>query len=91
MPIKLTSDWFDQFLPGMVDRYGHNETVELHFATYLPPEAIIENGQIGGLVQFDIHVRCKNEDAIVARVINGKAEASIDFANFNLTVQITAF
>eukprot|EP00997_Jenningsia_sp_PLL12_P008469 NODE_5248_length_591_cov_72.053506_g4542_i0.p1 GENE.NODE_5248_length_591_cov_72.053506_g4542_i0~~NODE_5248_length_591_cov_72.053506_g4542_i0.p1 ORF type:complete len:93 (-),score=5.14 NODE_5248_length_591_cov_72.053506_g4542_i0:170-448(-) len=36
-----------------------------------------------------MHVQCKGEDALVGRVINGQAAISIDFSDFNLTVQIT--
>jgi len=37
-----------------------------------------------------MHVICKGEEAIVGRVINGKTEVSIEFKDFNLTVQMTS-
>jgi len=87
----MSSDEFEKFLPGMVARYGTGEDVEVLFATYEAPLAIIENGKIGTMLQFDMHVICKGEEAIVGRVINGKAEISVEFADFELTVQMTAF
>lgn len=91
LPLNLTSDHLDMYFPGFLKRYGPNEPVSVRLNTYVAPEAIIKDSQIGGLVQFDIHLICKEEDAIVGRVVNGKAAASIEFKNFNLTVQITAF
>lgn len=84
--VTLNSGYFEKHFPGFLARYGPNEPVSIRLNTYTAPESIIKDGQIGGKVQFDIHLICRGEEALVSRVVNGKAEASISLQDFNVTI-----
>lgn len=89
--IQLTTDFFEQYFPGFIKRYGEGENVDVRIKTYAAPQALIGGGKIGGVAAFDMYLICKGEDALIGRVDNGEIKVSVKFEDFKLTIQATDF
>jgi hypothetical protein len=84
--VNMTTTYFEQYLKGLEARYGKDEPVNLRIATYTPPTTVVKKDVLGSHAQFDLHLQCKGEEAIVFRVVKGMMTFDVKFDNFTISL-----